>query len=55
MKKIITTTKDESIEVGKTCGTKCKIDKLSIVFNSEDMNKVVEKLNEVIEKQNKCQ
>lgn len=30
-----------------------KIDKLGIIFGSEDMNKVVEKINEIIEK--KCQ
>lgn len=28
-----------------------KIDKLSVTFNSDDMNKVVEKINEIIEKQ----
>lgn len=33
---------------------KCpKIDKLTTVFNSEDMNKVVDKINEIIEL--KCQ
>lgn len=29
-----------------------KIDKLGIIFGSEDMNKVVDKINEIIEKQN---
>lgn len=29
----------------------CGVDKLHVVFQNEDMNKVVEKINEIIEKQ----
>jgi hypothetical protein len=35
---------------------KCsKIEKLNLVLNSEELNKVVEKINEIIEKTNICQ
>lgn len=33
---------------------KCGIDKLTITFQNVDMNKVVEKINEIIEKSNEC-
>lgn len=47
MKKEITKDKCE----GK-CGECPKIDKLTISFPNEDLNKLVEKLNEVINKNN---
>lgn len=45
--------KKEIIEEEIKCEGKCvKIDPLAVSFNSEDMNKVVEKINEII---TKCQ
>jgi len=58
MKKISKATKsNEAPETGevtasKTC--KCSIDTLTVSFQSEDMNKVVEKINEIIDKSNEC-
>lgn len=63
MKKIIkkTTTASEKVidlpapTKSEMCDAKCegvKIDKLSCSFPSEDLNKVVEKINEIINKQN---
>lgn len=39
--------KEETTEECKKC---VSIDKLSVSFGSEDLNKVVEKINEIIEK-----
>lgn len=47
---MIKKTKEEVVE--KKC---TKIEKLNIVLNSEELNKVVEKINEIIEKTNICQ
>lgn len=44
--------KKEEIKEEVKCECK-KVEKLSITFNSEDLNKVVEKINEIIE--SKCQ
>ena len=55
MKKIIKKVKEEPItveEVKATVIINKEIAKLSCSFPNEDMNKVVEKINEIIEKQN---
>ena len=49
-----TTASEEVVKMSEAtcsdkCESKCKIDKLTVVFQSEDMNKVVEKINEIIE------
>ena len=53
MKKIIKKVKEEPVEeVKATVIINKEIAKLSCSFPNEDMNKVVEKINEIIEKQN---
>ena len=44
--------KEEVLEEVEVKEEKCLISELHVSFNSEDMNKLVEKLNEVIRKQN---
>lgn len=46
--KLIAIIEDETTSTQKV---KESIDKLSITFGSEDLNKVVDKINEIIEKQ----
>lgn len=55
IKKSIAGTEEMKLSETASCeDCKCsKIDKLAITFNSEDLNKVVEKINEIIE--SKCQ
>lgn len=41
---------DKKKGIAKSAVIECKIDKLSIIFQSEDLNKLVEKINELIDK-----
>lgn len=40
----------ETVQTQEVSVNGAKIDKLSVTFQSEDLNKVVEKINELIEK-----